>query len=172
MHRVSIFCLLLCSSIFLAGIAVAQDTNFSIGPQYLMTSGSPLLARPIATPSLSLSEAAPASAVSAEMNSATQTPTVLDQSQADLTRVYWGSREVSEVPGESSSTIEIVATGPSPTLPASIIEVGVEQTTDAQSLRGRGIGVTLAEAASLWKTHKTHAPRVFTNRDIERLHGG
>ena len=42
-----------CCLLVLAGICWAQDTNFPVGPQYLMTFGSPLLARPIATPSLS-----------------------------------------------------------------------------------------------------------------------
>ena len=40
-------------SIALAATAAAQETNFSVGPQYLMISGSPSFARPIATPSLS-----------------------------------------------------------------------------------------------------------------------
>lgn len=37
----------------LAGMSFAQETNFSAGPQYLITNGSPLLFQPIATPSLS-----------------------------------------------------------------------------------------------------------------------
>ena len=40
--------------VVLAGISFAQDTNFSAGPQYLITGGaSPLLLQSIATPSLS-----------------------------------------------------------------------------------------------------------------------
>ena len=39
--------------VVLAGLSFAQETNFSIGPQYLITNGSPLLLQPIATPSLS-----------------------------------------------------------------------------------------------------------------------
>jgi hypothetical protein len=39
--------------VVLAGMSFAQDTNFSAGPQYLITNGSPLLLQPIATPSLS-----------------------------------------------------------------------------------------------------------------------
>jgi hypothetical protein len=39
--------------VVLVGLSVAQETNFSIGPQYLITNGSPLLLQPIATPSLS-----------------------------------------------------------------------------------------------------------------------
>jgi hypothetical protein len=32
--------------------------------------------------------------------------------------------------------------------------------------------VTLGESASFWKSHKLHASRVYTNADVERLHGG
>jgi hypothetical protein len=39
--------------VVLVGLSFAQETNFSIGPQYLITNGSPLLLQPIATPSLS-----------------------------------------------------------------------------------------------------------------------
>jgi hypothetical protein len=45
--------------ISLAGLSFAQDTNFSAGPQYLVTSGSPMLMQPIATPSLSLNAPMP-----------------------------------------------------------------------------------------------------------------
>jgi len=38
----------------LAGVSAAQDTNFPVGPQYLITTDSTLFLRPIATPSLSL----------------------------------------------------------------------------------------------------------------------
>jgi hypothetical protein len=41
--------------------------------------------------------------------------------------------------------------------------------TDAQSLRQRGYGVPLGDAAAFWKTHKPGAPRVYTNIDIQRL---
>ena len=51
--RVFFCCLLIVLSTI--GIALAQDTNFAAGPQYLMNPGaSPLLARSISTPSLSL----------------------------------------------------------------------------------------------------------------------
>jgi hypothetical protein len=56
-------------------------------------------------------------------------------------------------------------------LPASIINVGVQETVDAQELRLRGYGVTVSEASAFWKVHKPRAVRVFTNRDVEKLHG-
>jgi len=50
--------------------------------------------------------------------------------------------------------------------------VGVEQTTDAQELRGRGLGVTVGKRPRSGKKHKVAAAHLYTNRDIERLHGG
>jgi len=148
----------------LAGISGAQDTNFAIGPQYLMTNGSPLFARPIATPTVSLGEApanvAPASSAGEQ---AFTTPPQL-QGQANLFPIYYGTAPV--------SVIEISAAEPPRALPVSFMESGVVQTTDAQSLRQRGFGVTLSDAAAYQKAHRAHAPRVFTNSDIERLHGG
>ncbi len=158
---------LLCLLCALAGIAAAQDTNFSVGPQYLMTNGSPLFARPITTPSLSLSAPLPGIPSLPEIG-----PPVSDQpftanpelpGQADLFPIYYGT--------PLPSVIEISAEPPR-ALPASMVDVGVEATTDAQSLRELGYGVTLSETASFWKTHMSHATRVYTNRDIARLHGG
>jgi hypothetical protein len=57
-------------------------------------------------------------------------------------------------------------------LPSSILEVGVASLTTDQSLREQGVGVTLAEAASYWKTHRPHGAHVYTNSDLQRLHGG
>ena len=58
----------------LVGFSFAQDTNFSAGPQYLVTTSSPMLLRPIATPSLSLGETQPLAA-SAGINESTAEPT-------------------------------------------------------------------------------------------------
>jgi hypothetical protein len=52
-------------------------------------------------------------------------------------------------------------------LPASITDTGVTGTTTALWLRERGYGVPLGDTASYWKTHKPHAPRVFTNADVQ-----
>lgn len=164
MRLCSFFCLL----IALTGVIAAQETNFAVGPQYLMTSGSALFARPIATPSLSLGESRATtiggtSEVSADSGTLATTPGL--QGQSDLLPIYYGVPRV--------SVIEISAPETSiRTLPASITNVGVMEVTDAQSLRQRGFGVTLPEAASYWKTHKRSASRVYTNRDIERLQHG
>lgn len=44
-----------CTLIFISAAAFGQDTNFATGPQYLITTGSPMFARPISTPTLSFS---------------------------------------------------------------------------------------------------------------------
>jgi hypothetical protein len=156
---------IVCCFVILGGIAAAQETNFPVGPQYLMTNGSPLFARPIATPSLSLEPGATTgggtAALAAENEPFTTNPVL--QGQADLFPIFYGVPRV--------SVIEISAPeSSSRTLPTSITDVGVTEMTDLFSLRQRGFGVTLPEAASYWKQNKRPASHVYTNADIERLH--
>jgi hypothetical protein len=157
---------LFCISMALAGISAAQDTNFSAGPQYLMTSGfSPLFNRPIATPSVSLEvplpeiQSLPAIGPVVENEPFTTNPEL--PRQPDLFPIYYGY--------PMPSVIEITSAEPPRALPASIVDAGVTGFTDAQSLRERGYGVPLAETAAFWKAHKPHAPRVYTNADVQRL---
>lgn len=163
----SFFCLLFA----LAGISAAQDTNFPAGPQYLITYGSPQFLHSIATPSLSLgSPLASATASALEAGAEAQPASTLPelQGQPDLLAIYYGEPEARQ----NVSEIEITSQEPAHALPASFIDDGVTAMIDASSLRELGYGVPLAEAASFWKTHKPHAARVYTNRDIARLHGG
>lgn len=170
MRLATLFCLL----VSLAGISLAQDTNFPVGPQYLITSNSPMFLRPIATPTLSLS--APlaglgATAIEASPQSFSM-PAGLP-SPPDLTRIYWGGPEVrEEKTSENVSEIEITGAEPPRALPASVLDVGVTGMTDARSLRERGYGVPLGDTASYWKTHAPHAMHLYTNQDLLRLHGG
>jgi hypothetical protein len=72
------------------------------------------------------------------------------------------------------SVIEISFAEPSPAhheLPASILDTGVWELTTVQALRQRGYGVTLPEAAADSRAHIRHATHVYTNADIDRLHG-
>jgi hypothetical protein len=152
------------------GTAFAQDTNFSTGPQYLLQ-GSSLFARSISTPTLSL----PAPALEAGAANATenlvagaenQTAVPPTHPDANLFPIYYGPAP--------SSVIEINFS-PAPSanqLPPSILDDGVWQITTAQALRERGHGVTLAEAGVHSKAGIRHATRVYTNADVERLHGG
>jgi hypothetical protein len=152
--------------LLLAGISVAQDTSFSSGPQYLITTSDTMFLRPISTPTLSFGPSLPL-APPIETGAGTEaqvsaTPAAI-QTHADLARVYWG--------GPATSEIEITSEEPAVPLPASLINIGVAGMTNAQSLREQGYGVPLGETAAYWKTHKPHATHVFTNRDVERLHG-
>ena len=168
-----------CSIFLLTGISAAQDTNFPFGPQYLITTDSPLFLHPIATPTLSLS--APLASVSGPVTESTPqppSPFVAVASQPDLTRIFWGEPEVKATPAanvgenvtENASEIEITSAQPTRTLPASILDTGVTAMTTVQSLRQRGYGVPLGDTASFWKIHKPRATRVYTNADVQRLH--
>jgi hypothetical protein len=148
-----------------AGICAAQDTNFPVGPQYLVTTDSTRYLRPIATPSLSLGAPLPGIPSLPQIGPAVENQPFVSNSEAlheaDLFPIYYGYPR--------STVVELTSTEPRE-LPASIGDAGVIGMTDAQSLRERGYGVPLGDAASFWKTHKPRAPRVFTNEDVQRLH--
>lgn len=174
-------CVLGCAFLMLSalGAAFGQDTNFATGPQYLMNPdptnhGSPLFARPISTPSLSLS-APPletgASNATAGLAAGADNQTISPQRSPvpDLLPVYYGYG------APRASVVEISfpeSEVPPRELPPSILGTGVWQTGTAQALRQRGYGLTVAEAAAHSKAQTRHAKRVYTNDDIDRLHGG
>ena len=149
----------------LVGISAAQETNFPVGPQYLLT-GSPLLARPIVTPTLSLDAPLPPipslPQIGPVVNDQPYVPNPELANQPDLLSIYYGYPMPSVVELESTEPIE---------LPASIVDTGVGEMTNVQSLLERGYGGTLGETASFWKSHAPRATRLYTNVDIERLHG-
>ncbi|HTC49418.1 MAG TPA: hypothetical protein VK722_19005 [Candidatus Aquilonibacter sp.] len=159
------------------GAAFGQETNFARGPQYLMNSGSSLFARSISTPSTSLSgpplevgastATAGLTAGADDRDVSVSTPDALPH--VNFSSIYYGTNQA--VP---ASVIEISSSvGTSHTeLPASILDTGVLQITTAQTLRLRGYGVTLGEAAAYDRAHAVRAKRVYTNADIERLHKG
>jgi hypothetical protein len=165
---IRIFCCLL----VLLGVSAAQDSNFPVGPQYLMNYGSPIFARPIATPSLTLDATVVVSDMTPQDNvAAANNETVASvpefPPQADLLPIYYDVPRISVIelsfrePGERSTSLH--------SLPISFVENGVVELTDEQSLRLRGYGVTLPEAAVYWKAHHVSPPRVYTNADAERL---
>ena len=159
----SVFCLLFA----LVGVSVAQEMSFPVGPQYLLISGDPMFARPIATPTLSLDTPLPPIPSFPEVGPvignqpSIESPEV--QQGPNLFPIYYGDR--------MTSVVELVSTEPPRELPASIVDPGVTGITSAQSLREQGYGAALGDTASFWKAHKPHAPRVYTNADVERLHG-
>jgi hypothetical protein len=172
------FCGVFCCTLLLlstVGIAFSQDTNFPTGPQYLINSdptsqASPLFARSISTPSLSLNgppleigaENATAGLVAGADNQATS-----PQPQPE-TESFPAPNSAPE-----ASVIEITSPAESPKveIPASILDTGVWQVTTPQALREQGYGVTLAQAAAYAKAQTRHTTRVYTNADIDRLRG-
>jgi hypothetical protein len=158
-----------CLLLVLGGVSTAQDTNFPVGPQYLITTDSPLFLRPIATPSLSFEGQTSGARVlfpetpPAESVSAPEAPR-----PANLADIYWGRANA----GDKAIEIEISPSEPPRNLPPSFVDTGVALLAVDQSLQERPYGVTLAEVAAQWRAHRPHASRLYTNRDIERLHGG
>jgi hypothetical protein len=172
MRIFTLSCFLLC----LTGYSIAQDTSFAAGPQYLLT-GSPLLARSIATPTLSLDAPLPpvssTSIISPEaVTGVRYTTNPLLEHQADLIPIYYGLPNY--YAASAPSVVEISfpegSAESSAALPVSIVESGVTELVDAQALRVRGHGVTVAEAAAYWKAHKLPAKHNLTNEDVKRLH--
>jgi len=170
--RVSFCCTVLVLAFL--GAAFGQDTNFASGPQYLMTHGSPLFARPISTPSMSLSGPPlelGASSATAGLTAGAENQTVTSRSATDLPFVDFFPIYYGVVP---VSVIEITFAKESERsfreLPSSILDTGVWEITTAEALRERGYGVTLAEGAEESKARGRHATHVYTNADIERLH--
>lgn len=167
--RVSLCCMLLVLSTL--GIAFGQDTNFPSGPQYLMN-GSPLFARSISTPSISLTGPplqVGASNATGVLIAGAENQTVLAPDpnappRVDLFPIYYGTRAPSVIEISSSSEPS------SNELPPSILDTGVWEMTTAQALRARGYGVTLVEGAAYGRAHTRRATRTYTNADIDRLH--
>ncbi len=168
--RVPSCCMLLLLSA--VGIAFGQDTNLSSGPQYLMNYGSPLFARSISPPSMTLAgpplEVGASNAtgvlIAGAENQTVLPPSAVALPEIDLFPIFYG--------GPPASVIEIgFSSGPSTNeLRPSILDTGVWQMSTAQDLRERGYGVTLVEGAAYAKAHTRHAKRVYTNADIDRLH--
>jgi hypothetical protein len=197
--RVFFCCTILISAL---GVAWTQDTNFASGPQYLInqTSGyassySPIsgsrqygsinygladygltfFLRPISTPSLSFSDPplevgasnATGVLIAGAENQVVLPPQAVALPRIDLFPILYGQPPVQKIEINFSETSS--ASAP---IPASIAEDGVVQLTTPQALRQRGYGVTVAEAAAYSKARATHATRVYTNADIDRLHSG
>ncbi len=158
----SLFCLLLT----VVGVSAAQDSNFPTGPQYLIT-GSSEFARSISTPTLSLNSPLPPIPDLPEIGPVIgEQPYITNPAlaqQPDLFPIYYGY--------PMASVVELGDTEPPRELPISIVDPGVAGMTTPQSLNESGYGVPLGDTASYWKTHKAHAPRVYTNADVERLPG-
>jgi len=198
--RISFYFVFCCTLLILStqGIAFSQDTNFAVGPQYLMNHGSPLLARSISTPSMSL--AGPplevgASNATENLVAGADNQTVVPQPHpnVNLAPIYYtevspsdlklsflaepfpGLLQLPQQPSAILSPQPSPSVSPEPSsnlLPPSILDNGVWQMTNAQELRERGYGITVAEAAAYSKARARRATHIYTNADTDRLHGG
>lgn len=170
-------------AIFAAGIALSQDTNFSNGPQYLLSSipdarsaSSNFFVRSISTPSMSLAGPAleiGASNATGDLNAGAEAQTIVVPAsvalpEADLSDYGVAAVNVTEISFPAASSTSTA----SPEIPQSIFDIGVGQIIDTDYLRESSYGVTLPEAAAYGKKHVRRATRVYTNADIDRLHRG
>ena len=94
-----------------AGFAFAQETNFAVGPQYLITNGSPMTLHPIATPSLSLGEAKPFEVIVAATDISAEELSSIASAPSDtfLGNVYWGEHKDAVVVGRRIETPSMTA---------------------------------------------------------------
>jgi hypothetical protein len=166
------FVRLLLAALFLCGMCLAQDSNFSSGPQYLMNFGSPSFLHSIETPSLSLEPTVTAPATEPRPEEQ-PVPASIGTGIPDLFNIYYGPppETLPKVASEASE-IELSSPSAAPPLPASFFEVGVIEITTSHSLSELGYGLGVAETAAFWKSHKPSPPHIYTNADIQRLHGG
>jgi hypothetical protein len=172
-------------AIFAAGIALSQDTSFSNGPQYLLSSvpgarsaSSNFFVRSISTPSVSLSGPVlevGASNATGDLNAGADTQTVVVPEaialpRASLSSIYYGvpAANIIEISFPAASSTSIAGTA----IPQSILDIGVGRIIGAQDLQESEYGVTLPAVAAYGKEHVRRATRIYTNADIDRLHGG
>jgi len=149
------------------GIAGAQDTSFSQGPQYLSPAGSGAFSQSIATPSMAVSGTYPSlqtgasnatlgNTAGADLSTISMQP---EGDVVDLFTVYYGYPPLDLVEGEPAYPGE----------PQVGSHGGVRRVLTVDELRRMGYGVTLGEAARYWKTNGSHAKRVYTNDDAQRI---
>lgn len=166
------FASLLGMLLVLVGSCVAQETNFSSGPQYLVPGGvSPQFLHSIATPSLDLNAPPANPPVFENEFPAEQPPSTGPEAQTDYARIYWTGPALPQNVSEQVSEIELTSQEAARTLPADFLDVGVTAFADPQSLREFGYGESVAQDAAYWKAHKTRVAHIYTNADIQRLHG-
>jgi hypothetical protein len=152
--------------IAMVGIAAAQqpETNFPVGPQYLITQPYPTILQPIATPSMQPWQQP--GVVSPETGVAGP---VTINIPAYLPWVYWGYAP----PG----AVEVVpepqpeAQPKTSELPEGYINVGVSAVATPAWLNEHDYGMSVAQAAQYWKAQHLHATHVYTNEDVGRLNG-
>jgi hypothetical protein len=152
----------------LAGVSFAQDTNFSQGPQYLIT-GSTMFLHSIATPSESL-QTPLENPYLVNTDGSVSTDLVAahpDIPSPDLQPIYWGERKTAN----NVSEIEITSPELPPNLPSSLLDSGVEPTVAPQFSSDAGTETSLGQVAAFWKKHTGLVSHLYTDADVERLRG-
>lgn len=165
-----------------SGFAAAQtpETNFSTGPQYLITNGSPLFAQPISTPSLSFSSQINQTTEPAEETASdVQTQHIAAAEEKNLLPldyypIYYGiPKETESIEDGSTMSFHFTETrSASPAMPLEIFNTGVGLAVTAEELNSAGVGAGVAQVAAAWKSKKTAPVRTYTNQDIDRLKQG
>ena len=157
---------LLCAVVLkLAMIASAQgrQTDFPVGPQYLVTTPSTLFLQPIATPFASAGQML--GMVSPQTGQAE--PVTINGQTANLPAIYWGWTS----PGQTA-VWAVFSPAVSSGLPADFLDLGVGAIVTEEWLQEFQRNNNVAEASRYWKTNTNRAARRYTNVDIERLRGG
>lgn len=162
-----------CSAQTAAQSEADRETNFPVGPQYLITTPSTLLLMPIATPELSLSEAPQTPSNAAFLQQGlTEEPQPLSTAlppHTNFAQIDWGLPQPPPSLAPAPTVMWVSSVAPSSNLPPDFMDVGVSAIVDLSTLHEMGYGWSVAEAAHYWKTHepKPHAKRVYTNADLE-----
>lgn len=146
------------------GFIFAQDTNFPVGPQYLIT-GNSMLLRSISTPTYNLDAPLPPIPDLPQLGEPVENqpfiPDPLYQNGPDLYSIYYGY--------PMPPLVVLVSEEGTPVIPPSLTEESSGGFIDSHSLIESGYGVPLGEVASYWKAHKQAAARLYANADIQRL---
>jgi len=161
-YRVSVACAVILA-VALAALAQSRQTEFPIGPQYLVTTSSTLFLQPIATPSVSASQMV--GMVSPQTGQAE--PITIHGEPANLPAIYWGWTS----PGQTT-VWTVFSPAVSSGLPADFIDLGVGAIVTEEWLQEFQRNSNVAEASRYWKTNTNRAAHLYTNADIDRLRRG
>lgn len=158
-YRFSFLCTVMLEVVLVAS-AQNRETDFPVGPQYLVTTPSTLFLQPIATPSMSAEQMS--GVVSPQTGLAE--PITVNGERANLPAIYWGWTS----PGQTT-VFELYSPAVSSGLPAGFVELGVSAIVTNEWLREHERESSVAEAARYWKAHTNRAAHLYTNADIDRL---
>jgi hypothetical protein len=161
-YRFSVLCAVVLGLAVWAS-AQSRQTDFPVGPQYLVTTPSTLFLQPIATPSASPAQML--GMVSPQTGQAE--PISINGQVANLPAIFWGWTS----PGQTT-VWTVFSPAVSSGLPADFLDLGVSAIVTGEWLREFQRNNSVAEASRYWKTNTNRAIRLYTNADIDRLRRG